>query len=54
MSSTNEEIKIPENVMNECFSIYSDVLTHSKQNTLKKLIRHAYLAGTKHESNQNK
>lgn len=49
MSSTNEEIKVPENLERECFTIYSGVLTHSKKQTLKKLIRHAYLAGTKHD-----
>ena len=48
MSPTNEEITIPESVFNECYSIYSDVLTYSKQKMLRRLIQHAYLAGTKH------
>ena len=52
MSPTNEEITIPESVFSECYSIYSDVLTFSKQKMLKKLIQHAYIAGTKH--NQEK
>lgn len=47
MSSTNEEIKVPENLEQECFNIYNGVLTHNKKQTLKKMIRHAYLAGTK-------
>lgn len=45
-----DEIIVPESVFTECFGIYSDVLTISKQKTLKKLIRHAYIAGTKHEN----
>jgi hypothetical protein len=53
MSSTNEEIKVPENLERECFTIYSGVLTHSKKQTLRKLIRHAYLAGTKHDKSTN-
>ena len=54
MSSTNEEIKVPEKLEQECFTIYSGVLTHSKKQTLKKLTRHAYLAGTKHEKSKIK
>jgi hypothetical protein len=53
MSSTNEEIKVPESLERECFTIYSGVLTHSKKQILKKLIRHAYLAGTNHDKSAN-
>lgn len=52
MSLTYEEIEIPEHVFSECFGLYSDVLTFSKQRSLEKLIRHAYIAGTKHTPNE--
>ena len=48
MSQTHEDITIPEHVYNECFGMYNGVLTFSKQKTLEKLIRHAYLAGIEH------
>ena len=48
MSLNHEDIKIPENVFNECMGLYNDVLTFSKQKTLERLIRHAYIAGTNH------
>ncbi|WP_294428133.1 hypothetical protein [uncultured Treponema sp.] len=48
MSPTNKEITIPESVFKECYNIYSDVLTYSKQKMLRKLIQHAYIAGTQH------
>ncbi|MBQ9909338.1 MAG: hypothetical protein IJM48_06015 [Treponema sp.] len=53
MSLTNEEIKVPENLEQECFSIYGGVLTHSKKQILKKLIKHAYLAGTRQYSQES-
>jgi len=53
MSSTNEEIKIPEAIEQECFNIYNGVLTHSKKQALKKLIRYAYLAGRNQSASQN-
>lgn len=49
MSSTKKEIVIPESVFQECFHLYTDVLTYSKQKSLEKLISHAYIAGTKHQ-----
>jgi len=45
MSSSKESIKIPEEVLNECFNIYNDILTFTKKQNLEKVIRHAYLAG---------
>ena len=59
MSSTNEEIKVPESLERECFTIYSGVLTHSKKQTLRKLLTEVfesyeiYLAGTKHDKSTN-
>lgn len=39
-----EEIEVPEEVMNECFHMYSDVLTYSKKQNLAKIIRHAFIS----------
>ena len=50
MSSTNKEIIIPQSVFQECFHLYNDVLTYSKQKSLERLISHAYIAGTKHDN----
>lgn len=41
---SNEEIEVPEKVMNECFHMYRDVLTHSKKQNLAKIIRHAFIS----------
>ena len=51
MSPTNNEITIPQSVFQECFHLYNDVLTYSKQKNLESLISHAYIAGTKHKEN---
>lgn len=40
----NEENEVPEKVMNECFHMYNDVLTHSKKQNLSKIIRHAFFS----------
>ena len=37
MSSTKKEIVIPESVFQECFHLYTDVLTYSTQKSLEKL-----------------
>ncbi|MBQ8014357.1 MAG: hypothetical protein IJ257_08230 [Treponema sp.] len=51
MSTTKKEITVPKNVFQECFHLYNDVLTYSKQKNLEQLIFHAYIAGTKHKEN---
>ena len=40
----NEENEVPEKVMNECFHMYNDVLTHSKKQNRSKIIRHAFIS----------
>ena len=40
----NEENEVPEKVMNECFHMYNDVLTHSKKQNLSKIIRNAFIS----------
>jgi len=40
----SEVSEVPEEVINECFRMYSDVLTHSKRQNLAKIIRHAFIS----------
>ncbi len=39
-----EENEVPEEVMNECLHMYTDVLTYSKKQNLAEIIRHAFFS----------